>query len=83
MAGLLLRWHGEGLGQDGLAQRLGALEIGLDLGFDAADDGEAAVDFGDDAPLLVRWRHRHANGSDEAQIQVRLNSPEAILRVFS
>lgn len=42
----------EGLGQDGLAQRLGALQVGFDLGFDAAGDGEAAVDFGDDAFAL-------------------------------
>jgi hypothetical protein len=47
----------EGLGQDGLTQGLSALEVGIDLGLDAAGDGEAAVDFGDDAMLFGEGRH--------------------------
>lgn len=48
----------EGFGQDGLPQRLRAFQVRVDLGFDFADDGEAAVDFGDDAVLLIIGRDR-------------------------
>jgi len=51
----------EGALEDGLAEALGAFEVGVDGGFELADDGEAAVDFGDDAVLFgERWdRNRH------------------------
>ncbi|MCK7499980.1 MAG: hypothetical protein MZW92_63735 [Comamonadaceae bacterium] len=44
--------YGESPRQDRLPQRLRALQVRVDLGLDFADDGEAAVDFGDDAVLL-------------------------------
>lgn len=39
-------------GQRRLPQRLRALEVGIDLGFDFADDGQVAIDFGDDSDLF-------------------------------
>jgi hypothetical protein len=39
--------------QHRLTQRLRALQVRVDLGFDFADDREAAVDFGDDAVLRL------------------------------
>lgn len=47
---------GEGLCEDRLPQGLRTFQVGIDLGFEFADDGEAAVDFGDDALLLLEWR---------------------------
>ena len=47
--------------QSRLPQRLRALEVGIDLGFDFADDGQVAVDFGDDSNLFSHRRHRHPN----------------------
>ncbi len=44
--------------QHRLAQRLGALEVGVHLGLDLADDGQAAIDFGDDAVLFGEGRER-------------------------
>jgi hypothetical protein len=41
----------EGARHHRLPQRLRALQVRVDLGLDLADDGEAAVDFGDDAGL--------------------------------
>lgn len=38
---------------------LGALEVGFHLGLGFADDGEAAVDFGDDAALFINRRQRN------------------------
>ena len=38
--------------QSAVSQRLRALEVGVDFGFDFADDGQMAVDFCDDAGLL-------------------------------
>ena len=44
-------------GQNRLPQCLRALEVGIDLGFDFADDGQVAVDFGDDRDLgFTRWQ---------------------------
>ena len=48
----------EALFQNGLSQRLSALEVGVDLGFDFTDDGQVAVDFGDDSGLFGAWRQR-------------------------
>ena len=39
-------------GQNRLPQCLRALELGIDLGFDFADDGQVAVDFGDYSSLF-------------------------------
>ena len=50
--------------QDRLAQALGALEVGIDLGFGLADQGEVAVYLGDDAVSLPVWRKWNANGSN-------------------
>ena len=47
-------------GKYGLAQALGAPEVGIHLGLGFAQEGEAAVDFGDDAVLFGEgWQ---ANG---------------------
>ena len=48
-------------GQNRLPQCLRALELGIDLGFDFADDGQVAVDFGDYSSLFSYRRHRHPN----------------------
>ncbi len=59
---------GEGGGEDGLAQALGALEIGLHLGLGFAQDGEAAVDFGDDAVLFGERRNRNRKSAQFCKI---------------
>ncbi len=53
-----------------MPQRLSALEIDINLGFDFADDGQAAVDFGDDPVLLDDWRKRHGQSLDIAHTQM-------------
>lgn len=52
---------GKGPAQNGLTQALGAFEVGFDLGFCFADEGEVAVDFGDNLVLFTHWwkGHRH------------------------
>jgi hypothetical protein len=42
----------EGTLQDGLAEAGALLQVVLDAGVERIEDGEAAVDFGDDAGLL-------------------------------
>jgi len=41
-----------------LAQGLSALQVGIDLGFEFTDDGEAAVDFGDYPSLRRQVRQK-------------------------
>ena len=53
--------------QDGLAQALGALEVGVHLGLGFAQDGKAALDFGDDAVLFGLWRNGQSNRPNFAQ----------------
>jgi hypothetical protein len=43
----------KGTGQDSASKGLRALQVGVDLGLHLTDDGEAAVDFGDDSRLLL------------------------------
>jgi len=49
----------EGPLQDRLPQGIGSLQVRVDLGFNLANDGEAAVDFGDDSALLDEGRKRY------------------------
>ena len=50
---------GKDLAQDGLAQVLGVPEVGVHLGLSYAQEGEATVDFGDDAVLFGEGRQRY------------------------
>ena len=51
---------GEGVAQDGLAQRLRALQLRVEVGFEVVDDGELVFDGFDDGDLLfAEWRQRH------------------------
>jgi hypothetical protein len=43
----------EGTCQRRLPQRLHALEVGINLGFDFTDEGQVVVAFGDDSGLLL------------------------------
>ena len=47
--------------QHRLPQRLRAFEVGAHLGLDLADDGQTAVDFGDDAVLFREGWEGDAN----------------------
>ena len=47
---------GKCLPENGLPQAVGAGEVGFDGGFEFVDDGQAALDFVDNAVLLgLRW----------------------------
>src|SRR5690606_6663470 len=46
-----------------------APEVGVDLGFDFADDGKVAVDFGDDSRLLSRGRQSNSRVADVLQVE--------------
>jgi hypothetical protein len=61
----------EGALQDGLAQPLGALQVGLDLHFKLVNHGEAALDFGDDAVLLGEWGQRNTQRLDVSVVYLR------------
>jgi hypothetical protein len=43
---------GEGVAEDGLAERLGGYELGVDFSFEVVDDGEVIFDEFDDGGLL-------------------------------
>ena len=43
---------GEGVAQDRLAERLGALQLGVEFGFEVVDDGELVFDGFDDGFLF-------------------------------
>jgi hypothetical protein len=49
---------GEGAGEDGLAEGGAAEEVALDGLLQGVEDGEAALDFGDDAELFFQRRQR-------------------------
>ena len=53
-----IRRSGEGSRQHRLAQRLSAFEVGAHLGLDLADDGQLAIDFGNDTVLFGEGRER-------------------------
>lgn len=52
----------ESRAQDGVVQALGTLEVGVYLGHGLADEGEATVNFGDDAVLFGKWWERNPKG---------------------
>lgn len=48
--------------EDRLPQPRGALQVGKDGGLEFFGAAEAALDFGDDAVLLGKWRQRDLEG---------------------
>ena len=71
-------------GQNRLPQCLRALEVGVDLGFDFADDGQVAVDFGDDSDLFRDgWQgHRQSLYIADAQMLYAASHCNAIDQIF-
>ena len=72
----------KGFFENRLAQTVGAGEVGFDGCFEFFDDGQAALDFGDDLFLFVMGRKGHIDCLDNRGIQIRLggtliNSPKS------
>ncbi len=66
---------GEGAAEDGLAEGVGAFEVGGDCDVELVEDGEATLDLGDDALLLGEGWELNSRFAKLIEAQVRSSLP--------